>query len=163
VLPQGRTVDDVVQTLDVFPTLLELNGIAPPSGIQGQSLVPLLTGQGQWKKRPAVSEKQKTSPATGLPAADTESFAIADGEWTLIHNTVRKDGTPEFELYDFIKDPLNKTDLASQHADVVARLSKQLEGWQQMTKAARLKPDSETTKSLSPEQLQRLRSLGYVR
>jgi hypothetical protein len=32
-----------------------------------------------------------------------------------------------------------------------------------MTKAARLKPDSETTKSLSPEQLQRLRSLGYVR
>ena len=29
--------------------------------------------------------------------------------------------------------------------------------------AARLKPDSETTKSLSPEELQRLRSLGYVR
>ena len=162
-LPKGRAVDDVVQTIDVFPTVLELNSIAPPAGIQGQSLVPLLTGQGQWKKRPAVSEKQKTASAGAPPPLDTESFAIVDGDWKLIHNTARHDGTPEFELYDFIKDPLNKTDVAAQHADIVARLSKQLEGWHQMTKAARLKPDSETTKSLSPEQLQRLRSLGYVR
>jgi arylsulfatase A-like enzyme len=162
-LPKGRAVDDVVQTIDVFPTVLELTGIAPPAGIQGQSLVPLLTGQGQWKKRPAVSEKQKTASAGAPPPLDTESFAIVDGDWKLIHNTARHEGAPEFELYDFIKDPLNKTDVASQHADVVARLSKQLEGWHQMTKAARLKPDSETTKSLSPEQLQRLRSLGYVR
>jgi arylsulfatase A-like enzyme len=162
-MPKGRVVDDVVQTIDVFPTVLELNGIAPPAGIQGQSLVPLLTGQGQWKKRPAVSEKQKTASAGAPPPLDTESFAIVDGDWKLVHNTQRRDGTPEFELYDFIKDPLNKTDVASQHPDIVARLSKQLEGWHQMTKAARLKPDSETTKSLSPEQLQRLRSLGYVR
>jgi len=162
-IPKGRVVDDVVQTIDVFPTVLELNGIAPPAGIQGQSLVPLLTGQGQWKKRPAVSEKQKTASAGAPPPLDTESFAIVDGDWKLIRNTARHEGTPEFELYDFIKDPLNKTDVAAQHPDIVARLSKQLEGWQQMTKAARLKPDSETTKSLSPEQLQRLRSLGYVR
>jgi hypothetical protein len=32
-----------------------------------------------------------------------------------------------------------------------------------MALAARLKPDSEGMKNLSPEQLQRLRSLGYVR
>jgi arylsulfatase A-like enzyme len=140
-----------------------LNGIAPPAGIQGQSLVPLLTGLGQWNKRPAVSEKLKTASAGAPPPLDTESFAIVDGDWKLVHNTARHDGDPEFELYDFIKDPLNKTNVAAQHADVVARLSKQLEGWHQMTKAARLKPDSETTKSLSPEQLQRLRSLGYVR
>ena len=66
-------------------------------------------------------------------------------------------------MYDFIKDPLNKTDVASQHPDIVARLGKALDGWHQMAVAARLKPDSETTESLSPAQLQRLRSLGYVR
>jgi hypothetical protein len=32
-----------------------------------------------------------------------------------------------------------------------------------MAVAARLKPDSDTAKSLTPAQLQRLRSLGYVR
>ena len=162
-MPKGRVVDEVVQTIDVFPTLLELSGITPPAGIQGQSLVPLITGQGQWKKRPAVSEKLKTASAGAPPPLDTESFAIVDGDWKLIHNTARHDGAPEYELYEFIKDPLDKTDVASQHPDIVARLAKQLDGWHQMATGAKLKPDSETTKSLSPEQLQRLRSLGYVR
>ena len=162
-MPKGRVVDEVVQTIDVFPTLLELSGIAQPAGIQGQSLVPLITGQGQWKKRPAVSEKLKTASAGAPPPLDTETFAIVDGDWKLIHNTARHDGAPEYELYEFIKDPLDKTDVASQHPDIVARLAKQLDGWHQMATGAKLKPDSETTKSLSPEQLQRLRSLGYVR
>lgn len=162
-LPKGRVVDDVVQTIDVFPTLLDLSGIAPPAGIQGQSLTPLLTGTGQWKQRPAISEKAKTASAGAPPPLDTESFAIVDSGWKLIHNTARPDGAPEFELYDFIKDPLNKSDVAAQHPDIVARLSKALDGWHQMAVAARLKPDSETTKSLTPAQLQRLRSLGYVR
>ena len=75
----------------------------------------------------------------------------------------RPSGAPEFELYDFVKDPLNKTDVASQHPDVVARLAKALDGWHQMAAAAKLKPDAEGNKKLSPEQLQRLRSLGYIR
>ena len=62
-----------------------------------------------------------------------------------------------------MKDPLNKTDVASQHADIVERLGKALDGWHQMATAARLKSDAETTKTLTPAQLQRLRSLGYVR
>jgi arylsulfatase A-like enzyme len=162
-LPKGRKVEDVVQTIDVFPTLLDLNGIAPPAGIQGQSLTPLLTGQGQWKARPAISEKQKTTSAGAPPPLDTESFAIVEGGWKLIHNTARHDGDPEFELYDFIKDPLNKTNVADQHQDIVARMAKTLDGWHEMAKAAKLKPDSETNKSLTPAQLQRLRSLGYVK
>ena len=54
-------------------------------------------------------------------------------------------------------------DVAAKHPEVVARLAKALGGWKQMAQAARLKPDAETAKTLSPEQLQRLRSLGYVR
>ena len=162
-LSKGRVVDEVVQTIDVFPTLLELCDIAVPTSIQGQSLVPLLTGQQRWKTRPAISEKAKTKAAGAPPPLDTESFAIVDGGWKLIHNTDRPSGAPEFELYDFVKDPLDRHDVASEHPDVVARLGKALDGWHQMAVAARLKPDSETTKTLSPAQLQRLKSLGYVR
>jgi hypothetical protein len=32
-----------------------------------------------------------------------------------------------------------------------------------MAEGARLKPDAESNKTMSPEQLQRLRSLGYVK
>jgi len=46
---------------------------------------------------------------------------------------------------------------------VVERLSKQLEGWKRMATQARLKPDSDETKGMTAEQLERLRSLGYVK
>jgi hypothetical protein len=38
-----------------------------------------------------------------------------------------------------------------------------LEGWQRMAQQARLKSDAETTQGMTAEQLERLRSLGYVR
>ena len=42
VLPAGRVVDEVVQTIDVMPTLLAISGLTAPPEIQGQSLVPLV-------------------------------------------------------------------------------------------------------------------------
>jgi arylsulfatase A-like enzyme len=170
-LSSGRTIDDVVQTIDVMPTLLDLSGIQPPEGVQGHSLVPLLgvtgreTPSARWQPRPAITQKALTDPKQGgaPPPHDTESLAIADGQWKLVRHTVRPRGGPEFELYDFKTDPLNLNDVAADHPDVVARLSKALDGWKEMASAARLKPDSEAAKNLSPEQLQRLKSLGYVR
>ncbi len=172
-LPKGRVVDEVVQSLDVMPTLLDVSGLSAPEGLQGQTLAPLFAesanGNGDsgsgWRRRPAITEKALTAAdgAWAPPPHDTESYAITDGQWKLIHNTQRPRGGPEFELYDFVKDPLNKTDLAARHPEVVARLAKTIEGWRQMATAARLKPDAEGTKNLSPEQLQRLRSLGYIR
>ncbi len=166
---KGRIVDEVVQSIDVMPTLLDLSGIEAPAGLQGQSFGSLLRegagGTSGWTHRPAITEKALTDPKSGAapPPHDTESYAIVEGGWKLIHNTVRPRGGPEFELYDFLKDPLNKEDVAAKHPEVVSRLAKALGGWKQMAQAARLKPDTETAKTLSPEQLQRLRSLGYVR
>jgi hypothetical protein len=37
-----------------------------------------------------------------------------------------------------------------------------LESWRKMAAAARLKPDAETATTLSKEELERLRSLGYI-
>ena len=171
-LPKGKVVGEVVQSLDVMPTLLQASGLPMPEGVQGQSLMPLVSESGNgpsngdgWRARPAISEKAKTSSASvgAPPPTDTESFAITDGQWKLIRHTVRPRGGPEFELYDFLKDPLDKTDVAAQHPDVVARLAKALDGWREMATAARLKPDTEGLKNLSPEQLQRLRSLGYIK
>lgn len=40
----GRRVSSVVELVDVMPTVLELAGATPPSGIRGHSLVPALHG-----------------------------------------------------------------------------------------------------------------------
>jgi arylsulfatase A-like enzyme len=169
---KGLKVDETVQLIDVMPSLLELSGLEPPDTVQGQSLRPLLAGSSAggsgvaaasgWTRRPAISEKQPFGDDSDFPGA-AESYAIADGNWKLIHNVARPPERPEFELFDFIKDPLDQNNVAAEHPDVVERLSKQLEGWKRMATQAKLKPDSEETKGMSAEQLERLRSLGYIK
>jgi arylsulfatase A-like enzyme len=164
-IPQGKTVDVTTETIDVMPSVLELSGIAPPEGIQGHSLVPLLReNSGSWQDRPAISEKAKTKSGEAAPwPAETESYSIIEGGYKLVHNRTRNEGTPEFELYDAAKDPFDQVDIASEHQDVVKRLSEALEGWHKMANEAKLAPDSEGTAGLSQKQLERLRSLGYIR
>lgn len=164
-IAQGASVDRVTETIDVMPTLLTLSGIPLPEAIQGQSLAPLLTGDGSgFRDRPAISEKAVTKGGEGAPwPEDTESYSIVDSGFKLIHHRTRREGTPEYELFDAVKDPLDRTDLASQHPDQVKRLSEILDSWYKMANAARLTPDSETMDGLSQQQLERLRSLGYIR
>jgi hypothetical protein len=92
-----------------------------------------------------------------------QAYAIIDGPWKLVHNTVCPAGQPEFELYEFQKDRFDRNNVAADHPDIVQRLAKALDGWHAMATAARLKPDAETTQGLSAEELQRLRSLGYIK
>jgi hypothetical protein len=66
------------------------------------------------------------------------------------------------ESSDFRKDPLDAHDLADRHPEVVQRLAKALEAWRRSAQAARLKPDSATAGTMSAEELERLRALGYV-
>jgi arylsulfatase A-like enzyme len=166
---RGARLAEPAQLIDIMPTLIEVSGLHAPTGIQGQSLASLITvsdrgtaeaGPGL-RRRPVISEKQ---PLDGTSHPNmTEAYAIIDGNWKLIRNVVRPPEKTEFELYDFFKDPLDQTNLADRHPDVVERLAKVLDGWKKGATAARLKPDAETTKALTKEQLERLRSLGSVR
>ena len=52
--------------------------------------------------------------------------------------------------------------MAAAHPEVVQDLAKKLESWRKMTASAKLKPDAETAKTLSKEELERLKSLGYI-
>jgi arylsulfatase A-like enzyme len=163
-LPAGTVVDETVQTIDVMPTILEMAGLPLPAGIQGRSLVPVLTGGASPRAaRPAISEKAATADgALSPPPRETESVAIVVDGWKLIRNTRRAEGQAEFELYDHRTDPLNHADLAVAKPDVVARLAAELEAWKAKAEAARLPRDAEAPEELDAEVLERLRALGYV-
>ncbi len=100
-LPAARVIQDLVQGIDIMPTMLELSGIAPPAGLQGQSLRPFLTTSSAsesevrrswpgWSPRPAISEQVPDTPAQ-REELSRESVAIVDANWKLIHNTVATD------------------------------------------------------------------------
>ena len=94
---------------------------------------------------------------------DPEAYVGYDEDWLLIHNRARDDDTPEFELYDVATDPLNLTNVADAQTEVVERLARELDCWHRIAEQARLPDDAEATAGLSQEQLERLRSLGYIR
>ena len=175
-VPAGRTVDQTVRTIDIMPTLLDISGLAPPAGIQGRSLRALMAesaaagGGAIAAEAPnapgpdAVSEKAETSPVGGgaPPPHGTESYSLISDGWKLIHNVKRTEEMPEFELYEVKVDPLDRHDVAGEHADIVARLAGHLSAWRSLVEAGRLPPDSASTQSMSAEELERLRSLGYI-
>jgi arylsulfatase A-like enzyme len=164
-IPADRVIEDTVETIDVMPTILELSGLTLPEGMQGQSLVPYLVTEqnGHVGKRFAISEQAALEPTGGSPPPfGKESFAIVSEGWKLIHNRKGRGERPEFELYAQKKDPLDQANLAAENAEVVERLSKQLDAWHRQAMAARLEADDQATEGMSPEELERLRSLGYI-
>ncbi len=166
-LPAGGKVPVAVRTIDVMPTILELCDLQAPAGIQGQSLVPLilknqstsaLHARGEWKPVPVITER---FPVEGM--VTNETVAIIVDQWKLVHNSPRDEGMPEFELYDWMRDPFDQKNLAAANPDTVKRMSAQLNEWKGVALAAKLKNDSELEKSLSSQDIQRLRALGYLK
>lgn len=126
---------------------------------------------------PAFIQKARTTESAGPPPRDAEMFAVVHDGWKLVHHTRRAgagDGSTKAagddveraenddELFDTRTDPLNLHNLAAQHPDIVARLARLIADWRAATEAARLPSDSDAQESLSHDELERLRSLGYI-
>ena len=128
--------------------------------MQGASLVPLMHGKDASWKRPAVIEAAgRIEP--NAPAANAAFAIILDG-FKLVERLGTAGAAARYELYDHRKDPLDRLDVAPQHPEVVTRLARELEAWRRMATAARLKPDAAVTGTMTAEDLERLRALGYV-
>ncbi len=166
-LPAGVRVADTVQTIDLYPTLLELSRVPVGEQAQGQSLLPLLGDSAQradlgWRPRPAFTER-RTAPAAFEEDAigQVEALAMVSDGWKLVHNLTFEEGTRnDYELYDHVEDPLNLNDVAAEHPEVVERLSKVMAAWHEQALAEKVEADD--TANLSAEELNRLRALGYV-
>jgi arylsulfatase A-like enzyme len=159
-IPAGTNVSETVETIDLMPTLLELSRLPMPDGMQGRSIVPLLDrsdgaaeARVAWKKKPAFSEN--VNDGAGNRAI------VLDG-WKLVHNLTPEDGPAEYELFDHRTDPLDKHNVASQHPEIVARLTQALHAWEQEARAVALIPDRAVERALTVEEQEHLRSLGYL-
>jgi len=156
-VPDGRVVRGPVQNLDLMPTLLDLAEIPIPNRVQGRSLVPRMSSPGAPAPPAFVEGRQRESDGP----LGYDRLAVVDGRWKLIWNLAPPEGVPEHELYDYEDDPLDQRDLAGEHPEVVERLAGQLARWQRHAGARKLEPE-ELTAELSTEELNRLRSLGYI-
>ncbi len=126
-LAEGAFCNKAVSLLDLYPTLVDLLGLAaPPQGLDGNSLVPLLQNpQADWDKPVLMSSEEEGIRYDVVLSNDYRMTRLATGET---------------ELYHLDSDPHEFTNLAEnpEYEGVIAKLSECLslkhaepdaEGW----------------------------------
>ena len=116
---QGRTTQQLVETVDLYPTLAELTDLpapAVPQPIDGISLVPVLRDP----SRSIRNHAYHCYPRRGRMgrAIRTEQYRLV--EWKKIGSPTN---SAEYELYDYINDPGETQNLASEQSDTLHRLA----------------------------------------
>jgi arylsulfatase len=103
----GREVPELVQNIDVAPTLLDMVGVERPKEWSGRSLEAALTGSGKAAPGPAFCEGAWTFWVGSVISGDRKFILV----------------TPkERMLFDLTRDPGEKTNLAAADADSVRTL-----------------------------------------
>jgi arylsulfatase A-like enzyme len=150
--PMVSLVKTPVRSIDLAPTLFELAGLNPPGAVDGNSLVPLMKGEGE--------EHPRTVLSYSLPEVDygRPVASLRSGDWKLIQRDAGWQGRnhwdeAELELYNVASDPDEKSDLASERPELVGPMAELLKGWRDR---------GGEREQLSSRQREMLRALGYL-
>ena len=150
----GERRGELVCTGSLFPTFLDFGGIQIEDGsISYASLAPLLGGRGEpYREVPVLS-------AVPLYFEDRASIVLGDTKYIVSLVTNRE------QLYDLKSDPREQRNLANEPSAALLQARQALEAARQSSDALRKRYGirAETGAPLSPETIEQLRSLGYVR
>ena len=141
----GYQVSDVVETIDLMPTLLELIGATVPEQAQGRSAAPLLRGE-ELEPKSAFSE----SRFFGRQRAVTNSA----------ERMIFSQESGRIELYEYKRDSEEQEDLASRDPNTVSQLKRELTDWFDWMRSTEVATSGYG--ELDPEVEEQLRALGYL-
>lgn len=112
--PGGTTVRQIVRSIDIFPTILELLGLDVPNPIHGASLLPAL------KEDLELSALAET--LSGIAFQDRKYKYIFHAAKPGVSRLKKDTKFGVDELYDLKSDPDEKKNIAPQNPDVVRNL-----------------------------------------
>jgi arylsulfatase A-like enzyme/predicted Zn-dependent protease len=145
---QGLSSRQVVSLVDVMPTVLEMEGWASPSEVQGKSLLPIFFNPAKESTSYAYSET--FYPRYHYGWSELKSFQ--DNRHKLII-------APEMELYDLAAESTEATNLAAVEKKTLARLEGEATKYiEELSQDARKLDYSK----IDEETREKLAALGYV-
>ena len=124
---EGRTVTERVGLVDLYPTVLEVLGLEPPDGLDGDSLVELMRPPASGAA-PGVDWERRVLSAQVLWDKRCTARSILAWPYKLIHIEDNYEGArDELRLYDLARDPGETDDLAPREPELAAELARLLE------------------------------------
>jgi arylsulfatase A-like enzyme len=158
VLPGGRRVPATAESLDLAPTLLELLGLPSDDRFRGRSLLPLVEGDesgdrtcfGETGKR--FHEENDRREIDGVVG---KRRWIRRGDFKLVH-IPRVSNSPERRLHQLSSGDWETVDVADEYPEVAEELGAELDAWLAED------PGVDREVSVTPEEREQLRALGYL-
>jgi len=144
-IPGGGRAGAMVSLVDLHGTILNLLGFEGAGARSGRSLAPAVSG-GRLQSRPIYSETDL--PYTSFGWSPLRS--LTSERWKYIRSA-------RIHLYDREADPRERNNLAASRPDIVAALDQDL-----LAIETAMVPHVAAEVDLSPEDIARLASLGYV-
>lgn len=146
---------DVVSTIDVAPTVLELLGLPRAQLHEGESLVTRL------RDPEAPNDERVVFLEAGFEKHDRAwQRCVRDWRFKLVYMPGQRErdqlNLAEYQLYDLQDDPGETKDVLDRFPEVAERLRKELFAW--MRDASLFATDDSP---MTPEELDRIRAQGY--
>jgi arylsulfatase A-like enzyme len=161
-LAPGRDPSPVM-SFDVFPTLLELTGVAAPPDLRSQAVSLLSPRQDRvrFAEDPAMTSIGIAQILPQYPGWDPRSFqrrlrTLVIGAHKLIWGS---DGRRE--LYDLSADPMETRDLIRDQPELAAKLGAELDRYFETLARCKM-PSHPHQRQLTAEQQELLKGLGYL-
>ncbi|MBN1341193.1 MAG: sulfatase-like hydrolase/transferase [Phycisphaerae bacterium] len=184
-LPPGRRTD-LVQTVDVFPTMLDAasgravtsqstfgrsllsppgeapvaamtTASSPSTAASGDLVGRVVVTERTAPQDPGLDEVQRIDTRFNRVPYEGKIRAVRQGPWKYI---VWDDGREE--LYNLARDPGELTNEIDAHRPISQRLAEQLQGWLGKSKAFKDATPLKGQRRLDDESRRRLRALGYL-
>ncbi len=151
--------NNIVELVDILPTLADICGFKNPIDAQGKSLIPYLLpnsaapahktcafSESQYAGFKVKNEKVKIDP--------TRKICIRERDWKLI----RAYDKSSYELYNIVQDPKELNNLCESEPDICAQMNTKLDEW--FDKSLKEAPPESVT--FDKEDIKALESLGYL-
>jgi len=140
-VPAGVVDPTLVSAVDIVPTLLAAAGLEPQPVMEGRNvLAPSTT---PWLDQRIFAQYRDAI------------YSVRTPRWKLIQGA----GGHRM-LFDLVRDPRERRNLATGRPELTAELAAELEAWR--TARPRLSEEGLSTTDLDPATEERLRTLGYI-
>lgn len=149
----GRRIDTLVQSIDLAPTMLDFAGVPQPEVFQGRSLVRLLDGTETWDET-SFSQIRRYNEKWALRTRTHKLIYTGDTKV----NRFKLPVVAGFELYDLTVDPGETVNTYVESDSTSTILAARLQQW--IGERAEALPTD--VPSISEEERERLRSVGYI-